>query len=128
MQGSHPMVRFLLTVSFVVVVVVLAAACNSVPGPEVSPGAVDFGSLESGEIGYGLVELWHPGEQLEIRVLVQPSTGIFSTPSAELLTLDPGSLTAEFTLRVVNITELRCQSQCQENQCQESYVKCLVYV
>ena len=79
MQGPNPMVRFLLTASLVAAVVVLAAACNSAPGPEVSPGAVDFGALESGEIGYGLVELWNPGEQLEIRVLLQPSTGIFSS-------------------------------------------------
>jgi len=93
MQGSNPMVRFLLTASLVAAVVVLAAACNSALGPEVSPAAVDFGSLESGEIGYGLVELWNPGEEREVRVLVQPSTGVFSSPSVEALALEPASLT-----------------------------------
>ena len=93
MSGSHPMLHTLASTSWLLVVLVLSNGCTSAPNLEVSPDGVDFGSLESAEIGYGLVELWNPGEELEVRLLVQPSTGVFSTPSSSSLVLASGSLT-----------------------------------
>ena len=70
--------------------------CNAtvVDSPQLSPEVVDFGALESGEVGYALVEIWNPGDEFEVRGLVQPSSGIFSSPrTPDPLVLAPSSLT-----------------------------------
>ena len=82
------------------VVCVVSLACRSSPAPQVSPESVDFGSLEVAEIGYALVELWNPGEALDLTVTVQPRTGIFSTPTATQVLLEPAHIT---------VVELRAQ-------------------
>ncbi|MBJ95209.1 MAG: hypothetical protein CMP23_12155 [Rickettsiales bacterium] len=70
----------------------LLVACSSPFFPQLSVGEVDFGVLEEGEVAYQLVEVWNPGDALDVNLFVQPSSGIFSHPGEQQLHLESETL------------------------------------
>jgi hypothetical protein len=66
--------------------------CSQTPGPELSPEVLEFGTIEPGEAVYGLAQLWNPGPEISVQIVVQPSGGIFSSAEYAELTLPSANL------------------------------------
>jgi len=56
----------------------LLSGCAQSPGPELSPDVLDFGSIEPGAVVHGQAQIWNPGPEIVVQIVVQPSGGIFA--------------------------------------------------